>query len=186
MPDPNRNNEPDKNEKRNGELRLPPRTFLIWIGIIGLISVLALVKNGSETPVEELPSFGVLLNKLTNNLIVPDSGRMVNGLQVPELRRLTGRYYKTDPDGKKSVTSDGKPVEIPFKFETELTDKKKDLIIDSGQFKSTNNSNLMVNLFLNTFLPFFLILGAVYFFIFRQIKMAGKGAMSLAKAALAC
>ncbi|MGO8701438.1 MAG: ATP-dependent zinc metalloprotease FtsH [Limisphaerales bacterium] len=181
MPDPNRTNEPDKNEKRNGELRLPPRTFLIWIGIIGLISVLALVKNGSETPVEELPSFGALLSKLTNNLIVPGTGRMVNGLQVPELRRLTGSYYKTDAEGKKILTADNKPVEIPFKFETELTDKKKDLIIDSGQFKSTNNSNLMVNLFLNTFLPFFLILGAVYFFIFRQIKMAGKGAMSFGK-----
>ena len=54
-------------------------------------------------------------------------------------------------------------------------------MIDSGQFKAVNNSNLMLNVFLNTFLPFFLILGLLYFFIFRQIKMAGKGAMSFGK-----
>ena len=56
MPDPNRTNDPDKNEKRNNDLRLPPRTFLLGIGIIAIVSILALVKNGSEPAVKELGS----------------------------------------------------------------------------------------------------------------------------------
>jgi cell division protease FtsH len=180
MPEPNKVNDPDKNDKRNNDLRLPPRTFLIWIGIIAVVSVLALVKNGSETPVEDMGSFSELTGKLTNNLIVPGSGRIVYGLQSPDIKRITGRYYKTDEKGK-FLVADAKRVEVPFKLETPLTEKKTDLLIDTGEFKAVNNSNLMLSVFLNTFLPFLLILGAVYFFIFRQIKMAGKGAMSFGK-----
>ena len=175
MSDQKRPNDPDKNDKKNGELRLPPRTFLVWIGIIAVVSILMLVHSGAETPVEELGSFRDLLDKLTNNpsLIVPGSGRIVYGLQSPDIKRITGRYYAIDHDKKK--------VEVPFKLETPLTEKKTDLLIDSGEFKAVNNNNLMLSVFLNTFLPFLLILGALYFFIFRQIKMAGKGAMSFGK-----
>jgi cell division protease FtsH len=174
MPDQKRPDS-DKNDKKNGELRLPPRTFLVWIGIIAIVSILMLVRNGTETPVEELGSFGDLMSKLTNSpssLIVPGSGRIVYGLQSPDIKRITGKYYALDRDNKK--------VEVPFKLETPLTEKKTDLLIDSG-FKAVNNSNLILSVFLNTLLPFVLILGALYFFIFRQIKMAGKGAMSFGK-----
>jgi cell division protease FtsH len=181
MADPNKANEPDKTEKRNNDLRLPPRTFLIWIGIIAVVSILALLKNGSETPVEDMSSFSDLNAKLTNNLIVPGTGRIVYGLQSPDIKRITGRYFKTDEKGKPVFNDAKQRVEIPFKLETPLTEKKTDLLIDTGEFKAVNNSNLMLSVFLNTFLPFFLILGAVYFFIFRQIKMAGKGAMSFGK-----
>jgi cell division protease FtsH len=174
MPDQKRPNESDK-EKKNGDLRLPPRTILVWIGIIGIVALLMLVRNGAEPQVEELGSFHDLMDKLTNSpsLIVPGSGRIIYGLQSPDIKRITGRYYAYDHDKKR--------VEVPFKLETPLTEKKTDLLIDSGQFKAINNSNVMLSLFLNTFLPFFLILGALYFFIFRQIKMAGKGAMSFGK-----
>ncbi|HEX4122342.1 MAG TPA: ATP-dependent zinc metalloprotease FtsH [Verrucomicrobiae bacterium] len=172
MPDLKRPNEPDKNDKRNNELRLPPRALLIWIGIIAFVSILMFIKSGADTQVQEMDSFGDLMDKLTNNLIVPDSGRIVYGLQSPDIKRITGKYI---------AVNNGKKVEVPFKLETPLTEKKTDLLIDSGQFKAINNSNLMLSVFLNTFLPFLLILGALYFFIFRQIKMAGKGAMSFGK-----
>jgi cell division protease FtsH len=172
MPDLNRSKEPDKNDKRNGEMRLPPRTLLVWIGIIAVVAILALVRNGTETPVEELASFPDLLHKLTNNLIVPGSGRIVYGLQSGDIQRVTGKYY---------VTDNGKKIETPFKFETHLTEKMSNELSYSGEFKAINNSNLMLSLFLNTIFPFLLILGALYFFIFRQIKMAGKGAMSFGK-----
>jgi cell division protease FtsH len=175
MPDQKRTNEPDKNDKKNGELRLPPRTFLVWIGIIAVVSILMLVRNGQETTVEELGSFGDLMEKMTNSPgLVPGTGRIIYGLQSPDIKRITGKYYLYD-------NKDKKKTEVPFKLETPLTEKKTDVLIDSGEFKAVNNNNLMLSVFLNTFLPFFLILGALYFFIFRQIKMAGKGAMSFGK-----
>ena len=173
MSDLNRPGEPDKNDKRNGDMRLPPRTFLVWIGIIAAFSVLFLLKNGTEPQVEDFANYGQLRDKLTNNLIVPDSGKITYGGQVPDIKRVTGRYYKIEKDGKKS--------EVPFKLDIPLTDEMtKDLVYTQG-FKTPNNGNLMLTVFLNTGLPFILILAALYFFIFRQIKMAGKGAMSFGK-----
>jgi hypothetical protein len=55
-------------------MRLPPRAFLVWIGIIAIVAIVAFARNTAETPPDELASFPDLLNKLTNNLIVPGSG----------------------------------------------------------------------------------------------------------------
>src|SRR5580693_3939472 len=106
MPDLNRSTEPDKNSKGGGEMRLSPRTFLVWVAIIAIAVIVAFVRNGTETPVEEMASFPVLLNKLTNNLIVPGSGRIVYGLQSADIERVTGKYYTnfaTLDNGKPSL-----------------------------------------------------------------------------------
>jgi cell division protease FtsH len=183
MADQNKTSEPNKNDKRNGELRLPPRGILLWVGIITLVAALALFRNGDEKTVMELSYFTDLMGKLTNNLIVPGSGTIAYSLQSGDgkLARITGKYYDTDKEGNIVRDHDGKKAEVPFKLETPLTDKKTDLLMDSGKFKAVTNSNVMLGLFLNTLLPFILIVGFVYFFIFRQIKMAGKGAMSFGK-----
>jgi cell division protease FtsH len=183
MSDQNRPSEPDRNDKRNGDnnMRLPPRTFLIWIGIIAAFSVLFLLKNGAETQVEEFTSYPQLQDKLTNNLIVPGSGKITYNSQVPQIERISGSYYKLDEHGKIAIDKDGKKMEFPFKLDVPLTDQKINELVYNQGFKTPNNGNIMLTLFLNTFLPFILILGALYFFIFRQIKMAGKGAMSFGK-----
>jgi cell division protease FtsH len=173
MSDQNRQNDSDNDKKRNGDMRLPPRTLFIWIGIIAAFSLLFLLKNSTEPQVDEFSSYPQLLDKLTNNLIVPGTGKITYGTQVPDIKRVTGSYYKIEKDGKKT--------EVAFRLDIPLTDAMtKELVYDRG-FKTPNNGNLALTLFLNTFLPFILILGALYFFIFRQIKMAGKGAMSFGK-----
>jgi hypothetical protein len=73
MPDSNRSTEPEK-EKRGGDMKMPPRAFLIWFGVIAVVAIIALARNGGEPTVEELASFPDLQNKITNNLIVPGSG----------------------------------------------------------------------------------------------------------------
>jgi cell division protease FtsH len=169
MADQNRTTEPDKNDKRNGELKLPPRGILLWVGIIAVVAALAVFRNGGEPTVVELASFPELLGKMTNGLVVPGSGRIIYGaLQSPDIKRVVGKYY------------DNKKAEVPFKLETPLTEKMTDLLVDAG-FKGVSNSNVLLGVFLNTFLPFLLLVVFVYFFIFRQIKMAGKGAMSFGK-----
>jgi cell division protease FtsH len=180
MSDLNRPNEPDKNEKRNGDMRLPPRTLMIWIGILAAFSVLFMLKNGTEPQPDKFSRYSQLHEKLTNNLIVPDSGEITYGGQISDLHHITGRYYRTDEHGK-ILEKDGKKVEVPFKLDIPLTDAKTDYLVYEQGFKTTNNGNLALTLFLNTGLPFILILAALYFFIFRQIKMAGKGAMSFGK-----
>ena len=52
--------------------------------------------------------------------------------------------------------------------------------MDTGQFELVMGNNLWMAL-LYQLLPIALILGVIYFFIIRQIKMAGKGALSFGK-----
>ena len=157
---------------------------MLWIGIVGLVVALALFKSNNEPQVKELWAyFNELTGIMSNKLIVPDSGKIVYGPQSSDskLSRITGKYFETkngdfvlDPNTKKRA-------ETPFKLDTPLSDEMLNNLVRSGQFKFPNNNNVMLNVFLNTFLPFLLIVGFVYFFIFRQIKMAGKGAMSFGK-----
>jgi cell division protease FtsH len=182
MADQNRPNDPDKNDKRNGDnMRVPPRTFLIWIGIIAAFSMLFLLKNGTDETVTEFTKYSQLADKLTNNLIVPDSGKITYNSQISDVKRVTGRYYKTDEKGKIVLDKDGKKAEMPFKLDIPLTEPMtKTLVYDQG-FRTPNSGNALWTVFLNTGLPFILILLVLYFFIFRQIKMAGKGAMNFGK-----
>jgi len=181
MPDQNRSNEPDKGDKRNGDLRIPPRTMMMWIGIIALFVVLMMLRTNADSRTEELLYYPQLLDKLTNSLIVPGSGKIIYGLQSPDIKRVTGSYFRTDKEGHFLTEKDGHRAEQPFKLETDFSDKMKDLLLTSGQFRTVTNNNLIWGVFLNTLLPFILVLGVIYFVIFRQIKMAGKGAMSFGK-----
>ncbi len=181
MSDLNRPSEPDKSDKRNGDMRLPPRTFLIWIGIIAAFSVLFMLKNGTEQQVEEFTTYPQLQHILTNNLIVPDSGKITYNSQTPQLEHITGQYYKTDEHGEFIKQKDGKRAVFSFKLDAPLTDQKITELVYQQGFKTPNSGSVLMNVLLQTGLPFILILAFVYFFIFRQIKMAGKGAMSFGK-----
>jgi cell division protease FtsH len=181
MSDLNSPGEPDKNDKRNGDMRLPPRTFLVWIGIIAAFSLLFLFKNGTEQQAEEFTEYPQLEDKLTNNLIVPHSGKITSSSQMPEIKRITASYYKTDEHGIIERDKNGKKVEVPFKLDVYLSNEMLNDLVKVRGFKTPNTGSVLMNVLLQTGLPFILILAALYFFIFRQIKMAGKGAMSFGK-----
>ena len=179
MPE-NRPTDPNKGDKRNGDMKVPPRTMMMWIGILLLFIVLMMLRTGTDTRTEEVLDYPQLMEKLTNSLIVPKTGKIIYGLQSPDIKRITGSYYKEE-NGHIALDKDNHKIEVPFKLETDLADHMKEALLTSGQFRTVTNNNILWGVFLNTLLPFILVLGVIYFFIFRQIKMAGKGAMSFGK-----
>jgi len=172
MADLNRPTDPDRNDKRSGDGRLPQqRTVLLWIGIFSLVLVFFLINKNNEPPVKEFTLWTQLKDQLDKSNLVPGTGKIIYGLDSPDLKRITGSYY--DPAGQTKI-------QTRFSLETALPDTVTTKLMESGQFQFVKGNNLMVGL-LYQLLPIALILGVIYFFIIRQIKMAGKGALSFGK-----
>ncbi len=179
MPDPNRATEPDKNDKKNGDFRIQSRTIMVWIVLIALFFLAAQLMTRNETKVEEFTSYPQLAEKIQKDLIVPGTGKVLYPAQS-EIKKITGRYYQTDEAGNIKLDKDKKKVEVPFSLQISPTEEIKAELIKSGKFRDYEPNSLMINLVWQV-LPFLLILGLIYFFLVRQIKMAGKGAMSFGK-----
>jgi hypothetical protein len=54
MSDENKINNDDKGPGKNGEFRVPPKTWIVWIVIIGGILALVLFKNNLTPPVDAI------------------------------------------------------------------------------------------------------------------------------------
>jgi cell division protease FtsH len=61
-----------------------------------------------------------------------------------------------------------------------LTDKLEDKLRESGRFEQREPNTMMLNIFWSL-APILIIAGFIWFFFIRQIKLAGKGAMSFGK-----
>ena len=57
MPDENKSNDDDKNPKKGGEFRVPPRTWIVWIAIFGGIILLMLMRDKWDSQGENLPQW---------------------------------------------------------------------------------------------------------------------------------
>jgi cell division protease FtsH len=186
----------DSNLKDNGSQKRPPTngfnkiplfTLLMWAGIIAAAAVLFVMRQHIAPPANEITQ-SEFLDKFASNQVVRATV-MVSQQALP-LVEITGTYRmdKADKDikdklGKASVEDSGKVPsdEIPFVVHNAwLTPEQLNLLTRSPKI---NNSapNVVVMSLLWSIAPF-LILGVLFWFFFiRQIKAAGKGALSFGK-----
>jgi cell division protease FtsH len=168
MPD-EANNQNDRNERKDGgEVRVPPRTWLLWLLIAVLIPALFFLKNQTEARFRVLGHLE-FLHLVENNAIV--EGIIHYNPQSP-LREITGKFKETAPEGKSTI--------VPFRLETRLSENVEDQLLRTGKFKAAEPNTLLLSLFY-TIMPILLVAAIIYFFFIRQIKMAGKGALSFGK-----
>jgi cell division protease FtsH len=170
MLDDKKNTDQESKEKKNGEFRVPPRTWILWIAILGSIPLLIVLRDKVDTG-------GKLLNQaeftqmFDSNLIA--SGRIIYPPQgLPE---IIGKYYQVDPEGK-PIPSQTAPFKATVRLYPELERK----LLESGKF-DPKEPNTVLWSFVYQML-FILVIGMIiWFFFIRQIKMAGKGALSFGK-----
>jgi cell division protease FtsH len=168
----------DDPKKPPGGLKVPSGTLLMWIAIIGSIMALMLLHNRMGTQSSTL-SQADFFQKYETNQIAP--GATINyNLQSGNLTEIVGSYYKTDKDGN-ILKENGKPVLIPFTTKAKLTEKMQDeLLPPAGKLEVSETNPMLLNM-IWTVAPFLLIGVLFWFFFIRQIKMAGKGALSFGK-----
>ena len=168
MAEPNKSRDDDKGPRKTPEFRMQPRTWAVWIAIFCGIIVLMLLRDRMETPAQEL-SQHEFLQKVASNQIA----RATIELDPQSvMRKVSGTYYVTDKNGKK--------VEVAFVAKVFLMEKDIKDLLDTEVFVSRQPNALLWGFGMQ--MLFFLGLGLfVWFFFIRQIKMAGKGALSFGK-----
>jgi cell division protease FtsH len=168
MSDDNKSSGDDKNPKKGGEFRVPPRTWVVWIGIFGVIVLLMLFKDRMEPP-------GDLLSQPHFQQVV-ESNQIVQATinynpQSSDLREVTGKYRKVENDAKS---------EVAFRARVRLLPDLEKKLLSMPQV-DVREPNTMLFSFMLSVLPIIIIAALIWFFFIRQIKMAGKGALSFGK-----
>ena len=150
-----------------GEFKVPPRTYLLWIAIIGLIPLLVIFRQNASDQGRPL-SRHEFMQKATNDLIA--RATITLDPQSPQSRDIRGFYYKTDNEGRKLIEN-GKPVEVRFFAQVFLTDERLEALLSGATFESKRPNTLVLNL-LWSLGPILLVALLIYFVFIRQLKSA--------------
>lgn len=177
MPEENRNNNDDKAPRKQGEFRVPPRTWVIWIAIIGGIILLMLLRARMDSQGQMLTQYE-FFQKVESNLIA--QATINYSPQSPLLTEIVGKYYKTKPDAEGNRAKKAEEDTVLFRTRARLTEQMENKLFALPQFEPREQNTMLLTA-LWGILPFLLIATLIWFFFIRQIKMAGKGALSFGK-----
>ena len=168
-------NDDDKN-KKGGEFRVPPKTWIVWIAIFGGIISLMMLKEKLDSSGQPLKHFQ-FLQLVDSNLVA--SATINYGAQSGALTEIIGTCYVPGPDGTR-VQDNGQDKVVPFRTKARLTPEIENRLLKLPQFEPHEPNPLWVGLGYQ--LLFFLGIGLfIWFFFIRQLKMAGKGALNFGK-----
>lgn len=166
----NKNGTPRNNRNAPpGDAKVPPRGWLVWVLLAGMVPLLFLFSKKTEARYETLAR---------NRLIeLFDQGKITKGViyynpQNSVLQEIRGQYTKPGKDGNEEV--------VNFRTKTRVQEDFEAKLLDSGKFETEEPNTVFYSL-LYALAPILLIAFFIYFFFVRQIKMAGKGALSFGK-----
>ncbi len=154
-------------DKRPPEPRMPARTWVVLILISALVPVLILLAR-TKTPLVQDISHPKLMELAAAGLI--ENATINYNISESPLRRVEGRYRAVDG---------GKTNLVNFTISTRLTEQTEDLLLKTGTVKAITAASLWPYLF--QFGPILVLCFVVWFFFIRQIKNAGRGALSFGK-----
>ena len=180
MSDENRYNDDDKSPRKGGEFRVPPRTWIIWIAILGGIIALMLAKDKVENQGQTITQYDFIKKAQANQIA---SAKISYSPQNPFLTDISGTYLEMESDGVTPIKGkDGQAVSVPFHLKARLTENLEETLMYElkDQFKVEEPNTIWTSVIISV-LPFVVIGTLIWFFFIRQIKMAGKGALSFGK-----
>ncbi len=176
MADDNKFSDDDKNGKK-GEFKVPPRTWVVWIAIFGGIILLMLFRERMDSPGEPVTQYQ-FFQLVDSNQIA--KATINYSPQSPFLTEITGKYYKTDAKGEVVKDQNNRKIEVQFRTKARLTNKMENRILLMPNFEVREPNTVLLSVVWSV-LPIIVIAALIWFFFIRQIKMAGKGALSFGK-----
>ncbi len=179
MANDNKKNGDKDPQKGGGDFRMPYKTWAVWIVIFASIISLMLFKDKFTQAQSDKLSLGTFIEKLKAGDI--SHAALTPRPQSATFWEVSGTYHKKDATGNVTMEN-GKPVEYAFvaTIPQPLPDKEQELLMNLPQLEAHEPNTMFLNIFLSL-APILLIIAFVWFFFIRQIKMAGKGALSFGK-----
>ena len=140
-----------------GDFKVPARTYLLWIAIIGLISLLLILRNqaSSEGP---LLSQHESMRLVENDQIV--AAKINIDPQTPRSYDVRGDHFKVNSN-----------VKVPFRARVYLTDQCLQELLNIPAFHATRPNTLLMNVVWSLG-PILLVALLIYFVLIRQLKSA--------------
>jgi len=167
-----------KKPSGNGFNKIPVFTLLAWAGIIAAAVVLFLMKQRITVPANIMPQ-ATFLDLFASNQIA--TATVIVNQQTLPLSEVTGNLVP-DKDSKGTKDQTGAPVlGAAFVVHNAWFTPEQLNLLTRSKVVSISAPNVVVMNLLWGIAPF-LILGVLFWFFFiRQIKAAGKGALSFGK-----
>ena len=159
---------PLKNSRPDG---LPLKTMLIWAAVISLaVAILYLPSRQGAQP---------KVLKVQEVVDLAEKGEVKTGLIKPDMQG--GRDWVQISGEFTTPLTDEKGVKVDrFRASGRVTDSSMERLQKTSVFTEAPADTFLSSLLVSV-LPFVLILGVLYFLFIRQIRAAGKGAMSFGK-----
>ncbi|MDX2109632.1 MAG: ATP-dependent zinc metalloprotease FtsH [Verrucomicrobiota bacterium] len=155
--------------------RFPAKVILIWLGIICVIISIYLYSAPPSSNHKEW--------KISDVLKEAEAGNIAEGIiktEPSEGINIVVIEGKLKPTGLEAVTVGSKVPEVRFSARGRLTDDNLNRLQQTGVFKELPSGSVMKDI-VSMLLPLVLFVGVIYFLFVRQMRMAGKGAMSFGK-----
>ncbi|MGC6505327.1 MAG: ATP-dependent zinc metalloprotease FtsH [Coraliomargaritaceae bacterium] len=164
--------------------RFQPKVLLVWLAIITAMIALWYASPRDGLGAKKL-SIAELVQAVKEEQIKPGDGVMKPD---PSLGRdgyvITGQMLNPDFDSAVAESlgeeSSASPIPQKVRFSSEGRVTDADFPLLSTYLKEERSSTALQEILIS-FLPFLLIIGLLYFLFVRQIKNAGRGAMSFGK-----
>lgn len=163
----------DNSQNRNKPLRNNSQTKMLTIWALvffAMISLLFLAKNEGSTP--ETLTISELVELAQGNSI---DGKTIVSATLQNNMKGGLLWHEVEGD-----LVDGAGENASFVARGQLTESNLEVLQESGYFEERPASTLLSDILL-TLLPFVLLGALIYFFFIRQIRQAGKGAMTFGK-----
>lgn len=180
-----------RNSKSNRNLRTPvtdrfqPKVLVIWLAIFfAVISLWTLASGEARGPlrlniaqvVHYSETKQITKGSLQNDPSGGNRWYVISG-ELKSSDNLVKELAAQTPRFAAEAQAAGN---IYFRAEGSLTDRDFQILQSSGIFSEKRASTLLTEILVSV-VPFLIIMGILYFVFMRQIRMAGRGAMSFGK-----
>lgn len=165
------------NPKVSAEFRVPPRTWFVWVAILGGIILLMLVRDHMGTDSEFLPQYAFL--RMVDSNQIAQATISYNPQNSP-LAEITGKYYKLDSRGERLPANDPHAL-VPFHSAARLTENMEDKLFNMPEFQPREPHTMLMNVIWSV-LPIFIIAVLIWFFFIARIKKVARTTANSAEA----